>query len=261
MTDATLETRRTVLNAAKVRMGELADYVFEHTEGFVVSGPFENMKLPDQNSWGSGDVVPKSLGCYEAELHGAVETAIGRTPDLVINVGCAEGYYAIGLARRMPGTRVHAFDIDPQAQAVCRAAARDNGVHRSIAVAGECTAEHLTALAAGAERPLIVIDCEGAEMQLLAEAAMPHLAHADLIVECHDFLDRAITPTLTERLTPTHAVELILEGPRHPTAFEFLQPLSTLDRWLAVCEFRPETMHWLACWANRSGHNDNTGGM
>ena len=252
MTDASLETRRTVLNAAKVRMRELADYVFKHTGGFVVSGPFENMKLPDQKSWGSGDVVPKSLGCYEGELHGAVETAIGRNPDLVINVGCAEGYYAVGLARRLPGTLVHAFDIDARAQAVCAAAAQENGVHRRIAVAGECTAAHLAALAAGAERPLIVIDCEGAEMVLLAEAAMPDLAHADLIVECHDFVDRAITPTLTERLKPTHAVDLILEGARDPARFAFMQPLSTLDRWLAVCEYRPETMHWLACWANRT---------
>lgn len=252
MTDPTLETRRMVLNAAKVRMGELADYVFAHTEGFVVSGPFENMKLPDQKSWGSGDVVPKSLGCYECELHGAIEAAIGRNPDLVINVGCAEGYYAVGLARRLPGATVLAFDIDAKAQAVCAAAAQENGVHRRVAVAGECTAEHLAALAAGAERPLIVLDCEGAEMALLPEAAMPAFAHADVIVECHDFLDRSITPTLTERLQPHHAVDLILEGPRHPTAFEFLQPLSTLDRWLAVCEYRPETMHWLAAWANRT---------
>ncbi len=251
MIDHTFAIRRLLVTAAEARMEDIAAHVYAHTDGFVVSGPFENMKLPDQKSWGGGDVVPKSLGCYEAELHGAVEAAIARNPDLVINVGCAEGYYAIGLARRLPGAVVHAFDIDRRAQAVCAAAAEENGVRRRVVVAGECTAAGLAELAAGAKRPLIVMDCEGAETALLAEAAMPHLAHADILVECHDYLDRTITPTLTERLKPGHAVDLILEGARDPTRFEFMQPLSTLDRWLAVCEFRPETMHWLAAWANR----------
>lgn len=251
MTDATFATRLAVFEAALARMPQLAAHVFEHTGGFVVSGPFENMKLPDQPSWGDGDVVPKSLGCYEAELHDAVEAAIARSPDVVINVGCAEGYYAVGLARRLPRAIVHAFDIDASAQAVCGAAARDNGVGRRVVVGGECTPEALCDLAAAAERPLIVMDCEGAEMALLPEAAMPRLAHADILIECHDFIDRTITPTLTARLAATHAVELVLEGARNPAMFEFLQPLSTLDRWLAVCEYRPETMHWLVCWADR----------
>lgn len=252
MTDHTFAIRRLLANAAEARMQDIATYVFEHTDGFVVSGPFENMKLPEQHSWGSGDVVPKSLGCYEAELHGAVETAIGRNPDLVINVGCAEGYYAVGLARRLPAATVHAFDIDARAQAVCALAAEANGVGRRVVTAGECTADRLCELAASARRPLIVMDCEGAETALLPEAAMPRLAHADILLECHDFIDRAITPTLRGRLMPTHAIDLIVEGARNPAAFEFMQPLSTLDRWLAVCEFRPETMHWLAAWASRS---------
>lgn len=252
MIDHTFAIRHLLVIAAEARMEDIAAIVLEHTGGFVVSGPFENMKLPDQKSWGGGDVVPKSLGCYEAELHGAVETAIGRNPDLVINVGCAEGYYAVGLARRLSGAIVHAFDIDARAQAVCALAAQENGVRRRVVTEGECSAEQLCRLAATAERPLIVMDCEGAELALLSEAAMPHLAHADILVECHDYLDRDITPALTARLQADHAVEMILEGPRHPTAFEFLQPLSTLDRWLAVCEFRPETMHWLAAWANRT---------
>jgi hypothetical protein len=49
-------------------------------------------------------------------LHDIVETAITRRYDRVINVGCAEGYYAVGFATRMPETDVIAFDIDPIAR-------------------------------------------------------------------------------------------------------------------------------------------------
>jgi 16S rRNA G1207 methylase RsmC len=32
---------------------------------------------------------------------------------LAINVGCAEGYFAVGLAMLLPQARVTLFDIDP----------------------------------------------------------------------------------------------------------------------------------------------------
>src|SRR5947209_10340484 len=64
----------------------------------VQDGPFKEMKLAESTSWGDGDTLPKLLGCYEAELHPAVNEALGKDYAAVINVGCAEGYYAIGFA-------------------------------------------------------------------------------------------------------------------------------------------------------------------
>ena len=42
----------------------------------------------------------------------------------VVNVGCAEGYYAIGMARLMPNSLFLAFDINPKAIECCRELAR-----------------------------------------------------------------------------------------------------------------------------------------
>jgi hypothetical protein len=38
---------------------------------------------------------------------------------VIINVGCAEGYCAVGMARLLPPGRIYAFDINPQAQDIC----------------------------------------------------------------------------------------------------------------------------------------------
>ena len=54
----------------------------------------------------------------------------------VLNIGCAEGYYAVGLARRMPQARVLAFDINRTAQDTCRALAAKNGVADRVQVSG-----------------------------------------------------------------------------------------------------------------------------
>lgn len=230
--------------AVAARRTEISAEIARVTGNVVQSGPFQGMVLPDTVSWGDGDLAPKALGCYEAELHPAIELAIAADPALVVNVGCAEGYYAIGLARRLPGAQVHAFDIAEKAQEVCTATARRNGVDARVTVGGFCSAERLADLA-GAGAALIVMDCEGGELDLVTQASLPALARATLLIECHDFIGKEIQPVLTDRLAATHAVEVVIEGARDPNAYPILRRLGSLDRWLSVCEFRPVTMSWL----------------
>jgi len=56
--------------------------------------------------------LPKLVGSYEAELHGVIEELIGRDYRTIIDIGSAEGYYVVGLARRCPAARIYAFDMD-----------------------------------------------------------------------------------------------------------------------------------------------------
>ena len=80
---------------------------------------------------------------------------------------------------------------------------------------------------------------------LLAPDLLPQLAACDFLVECHDCIDRSITPTLQTRFAQTHNLKLIKEQGRDPSRHPLIAPFSSLDRWLAVCEFRPEAMHGL----------------
>ena len=235
--------------SARARITIISREMIRVFEGKVQTGPFAGMQLPDQSSWGLGSVSPKILGCYELELHPSIEKAIARSPEVVINVGCAEGYYAVGLARRLPEAKTYAFDIDPRAQSVCVDACVLNGVADRLVVQGECTAGHLIDLTRGAKRALVVLDCEGAELSLLTPETAQQLAHCDIIVEAHDFIDRSITPTLVKTLSAHHVTEQMREGARDPAGYPVLRQLGSLDRALLTCEFRPEVMHWLVGWA------------
>src|SRR5262245_45426434 len=66
----------------------------------VQHGPFKGLAYFDETVWGS--ITPKWLGSYEAELHPAIEEIISRPYETIIDVGCAEGYYAVGLAATIP---------------------------------------------------------------------------------------------------------------------------------------------------------------
>lgn len=81
-------------------------YIATHGN-IVASGPFAGMRLHPEYS-----ELPKFLGTYEANLHPAIRRLTARRYDVILNIGCAEGYYAIGFARAVPGAQVQAFDTD-----------------------------------------------------------------------------------------------------------------------------------------------------
>jgi len=243
-------TKPALAQAQAHRRAEITNALYRAHGGNVLSGPFAGMALLPEVSWGDGDLAPKLLGCYEAELHSAIEKAIGRDPKNVINVGCAEGYYAVGMARALPQSRVFAFDADEKARAICARAALANQVGARARVAGICTFDSLRETISKNDRNLLLIDCEGAELELLDPKEVPGIQACDVIVECHDFLNPSITATLRDRFAETHDVEIISEGSRNPNQFPSLQRWGSLDRWLAVNENRPMTMNWLVCWAH-----------
>jgi hypothetical protein len=211
----------------------------------VQAGPFAGMELPDEASWADGNRLPKLLGTYEGELHSVIKTITSRSlHDLVINIGCAEGYYAIGFARAMPRAEVYAFDISSKAQRVCKAAAELNRVADRVTVRGKCSRETLRSLLVSSKRALLVLDCEGAEKELLCPETVG-FQKTDILVECHDFIDRSITPLLLKCFGTTHDIQWIYEECCKPCDSPFMDRLGSFDRMLAICEFRPELMHWL----------------
>lgn len=206
----------------------------------VLSGPFAGLRyLPFAS--GSG-LLPKLVGSYELEIHPAVEAAIGRGPARVINIGCGEGYYAAGFARRLPGARIHAFDTDIVARRRTRRLARENGVAGRVEVAGHCRPSDLARLAGPGS--LIVCDCEGCEIGLLDPARVPGLAATDVIVELHDFLDPTISATLLERFRATHEIEIYSMADRSALSSPTLDALGPARRANALWEGRPEGMQW-----------------
>ncbi len=206
----------------------------------VLSGPFAGTRYLSFAS-GSG-LLPKLVGSYELEIHPAVEGAIERGYRRVINVGCGEGYYAVGFARRLPEAQIHAFDTDILARRRARQLARRNGVAERVRVKGLCRPANLRGLAGPGS--LIVCDCEGCELYLLDPVRVPELAATDLIVELHDFIDPTLSATLLERFRRTHEIEIFSMADRSTLHLPTLDALGSERRANALWEGRPEGMQW-----------------
>lgn len=215
------------------------DWLYLHTKGIVQTGPFAGMKVPREEVWKDGSLGTKLLGCYEQELHGFIEQEIARLAVLpspkIVNIGCAEGFYAVGLARRLPAATVYAVDINEAMAAAAAAAADMNAVSLRIG----CSIDEVYTAP-----DLLVVDCEGAEVEYLDQVRFPSLAWASIIVECHDFDHQHTSKILAERFFLSHDIFVVVEGARNPNIFECLQQWHSMARWAAVSEGRPCMMNW-----------------
>lgn len=211
----------------------------------VLAGPFEGMAYPVAASEGAG--AARLLGSYEAGLHPVIERIVARGPDLVIDVGAAEGYYAVGLALRLPEAEVRAHDTDARARDACRALAGANGVGQRVAVAGEAT--HADFAACNGRHALVLCDIEGAEEALLDPAAAPGLLGADILVEAHDLLRPGLSDRIAARFAPTHLVTRIGRRLDDSALPEWMEGLGDMDRLLALWEWRSGPTPWL--WMER----------
>src|SRR5207249_10415948 len=84
--------------------------------GGILAGPFAGMKYV---STSVGSVYePKLMGTYELELHPIIEQLCKQQFSRIIDVGAAEGYYAVGMAMRSPRSEVIAFETTTEGQAL-----------------------------------------------------------------------------------------------------------------------------------------------
>jgi hypothetical protein len=226
---------------------DLTRTIVERSGGRVQTGPFEGLTLLTPSFWGDGDIAAFLLGQYELELHPAFERAIAAKPDIVANIGCAGGLYAVGLSRRLPDARVHAVDIDTSAGPFVMELAAANAVAERVAFEGACDPSRLQAMIAG-RRAFLLVDCEGYEVELIDPGRVPALAAAEMIIETHRIDDRSTLDPLVARLAATHEIEIVSQAGRNPHAVPLLRGFSNIEQWLVLNENRAYTQHWLVCW-------------
>ena len=198
----------------------------------VLGGPFVGMAYTRLVTSG-GCIVPKLLGCYEQELHPVIKSILEHKFDAIINIGCAEGYYAIGMARAMPTTIVYAYDIDEISRHRCGGLAEKNDVANRVRIGQTVSPEDFSAYKG--QRVLVICDIEGGEFALLDPIKSQALLEFDMLVELHPGSVGTVD-SFTGRFSATHDVEIFQPGERNPEEFPELASLSLLDKLLVMYE-------------------------
>lgn len=212
----------------------------------VRTGFMKGLKYPGFSSYGSS-IFPKLSGTYESELTDVFIQLEKNHYSCIVDVGCAEGFYAVGLAQRFKEAKVYAFDISETAQQLCKEMAALNHVTNRVEVKQECTAVNLASLVQG-ERSLIVCDCEGYERHLFTKETVASLKHSDLIIELHPMHEKDVKEYLHHLFADTHMIDYTASYDDNRKIFELpavYSALSKIDKIKIVQEGRAFSMDWM----------------
>jgi hypothetical protein len=220
----------------------------------VLRGPFKGLLYP-------ADVLlervgaPLLIGSYESELHPIFNSAPWHEYDCAVDVGCGEGYYAVGIAKVF-GVHVIAFDTAAKERNRCDVLALLNGVSDKVATRDWIDPKTLSSICSG-KRCFVLSDCEGYEINLFAPAILESLVQSDLLIETHD-VAFPVTQSLTARLEATHDIEPIKAAPRNLANYPELAFLES-DATAALREYRRDGQTWLWCRARSTTRSPNRG--
>ena len=228
------------------RSARLEERLLAATGRRVIAGPFAGLAYVEK-SFGSA-YWPKLLGTYELELQGALEEMLTEGFDRVLVAGAGEGYYAVGLAHRLPNATVIAWEANPEARAAIVELARRNSVDARIEVRGICDARELNGALAGLRRALLLVDLDGGEVGLLDPEVVPGLLSVSLLVEVHDCFVTGLSDRLRERFDTSHEISFLAARARRGSDAPPLALPGVFSGALLqlLSENRPPGNDWLA---------------
>lgn len=222
------------------RLG-IADCTQRYVErnGTIVRyGPFQGVIYPVEAALNRHS-IPKLLGTYEIELSHIINLAIQRRYECIIDIGTAEGYYAVGMAVRTK-LPVYAYEPEPEEKRLCALMARINGVQDILHLNDCFTSADITAFAD--KRALVICDCEGFEAQLFNSDTVSLTSRWDLLIELHGKTREAL-PSLAW----PHSTSIISAQPRLTDNAMYKEICDIGCAETLTCEFRGEEQRWLWC--------------
>lgn len=225
---------------AKYRSNQIANTLTSKKGFKVQGGPFEGMEFLDQVS--EGCYLPKLLGIYESEIHSFIDYIIEKKPDTILNIGCAEGYYSVGLKRLLPETEIFSFDTDINAQNKSKILAEKNNVDINI-----CGLFEIDLLKNFNDKNVYLIcDIEGDEINLFKPEKIHFFNKVTLCIELHISNGIHNINLIPDLFKNTHSVEIIWQ--RGKNSFfvpEEIYNLEHLDILLSSWEWRSYPTPWL----------------
>lgn len=234
--DATQLHKEKILHDAKAIFGSQVKY-----------GIFSGMKISSNVWWGRYDLLSKYLGQYESHILSKLRE-LSKNYDHFIDIGAADGYYAIGLVHSKLYKTATCFEISEKGRSVISENAILNNQSENIKIYGEANKDTLEKEIDAAKSCLILCDIEGAEFDLFSKEVLKVLRNCALIIELHDEViggEKDRRQRLMNNAQEFFEINFIERDNPTPNDFEELKGWKDDLRQLAFSEGRPCRMDWI----------------
>ena len=246
----------------RISIGNLLSDKFDYV---VQSGVFKDLKLDRNMKYSGLDRSAMLLGLYEYEVLQILENRI-HEKEFVINLGVADGYYLVGLAKALlrtpqppifssphshfidkkelntqPGVH-YGFEQDLSQKVNILKLAEINGLDvGSFEILGSADKDWIDKLPPNLDfsKSIIIIDIEGDEYEIMNSHVFEKLKGALIIIEVHEFKSDA-SESIEKMIGDASSFKskILKTSSRDLSNFTDSLSLDDIDRWLICPEGR-----------------------
>jgi hypothetical protein len=214
----------------------------------IAYGLFKGMKLTTSNSWDPFSKINQILGTYEEHVLQELLYFKEKGINCFIDIGAADGYFAVGMAYSQTFENIYAFEISRLGQEIILDTATQNQCEQLITINGEANSSTIAELIWQHKQAVFLIDIEGAEYTFLNLEMLDLLKNCCVICELHPWLiekgyelQNILLSTASERFD----INIIKREVYRPNNYEEFDDFTDEERLIAVGEGRHKNMQWL----------------
>ena len=236
------------LETVRERQTRISQEVFELMGGIVGYGPFRGMQLSNQTWWGKLDLGSQVLGLYESEILGAIELMGASDFKFFIDIGAADGYYAVGMLVSEKVQEVICYEANELGRATIERNWIANKSPGKLRVLGEATEASILSLQAEVlEDAFVLIDIEGYEFNLLTGPVLAALSQSTVIIEVHNWVEnfQELYAQLLRRADQYFEIQILPRQQAQTVNLPELRDFTDDNRLLLTSERRPCVMRFL----------------
>ena len=222
--------------------------LFKMLNGTVKYGPFKGLRLTHNPWWGQLDLGSQCLGLYEKEILKFIENIEDGQFTNFIDIGAADGYYAVGILSTGKIQRSICFEKTDKGREAIFTNWKNNGAIGQLVVKAKANFESIATLTEhDLERSLILIDIEGGEFELLNNDTIHKFRYSKILLEIHnwvtDFEEKY--KNLLISLDEFFCIKIIKRVDRQVDNYMELRDFTDDNRLLLISERRPCLMRFL----------------
>ena len=214
----------------------------------VAYGEFKGMRLNKNNFWSKNDLITYILSVYEKHVMNQLIKFSKLNNNVFIDIGAADGYFAVGMAYSKSFKKVYAFEIETLARENLKKNAKDNFCENKIFINKEANFNSLKKIIDTDEISTILIDIEGGEFELLTKDILNLVKKCMVIIELHPNLVKDGSKKQERLLNICEdffEISMIERESYNPNKFEELSEFTDEDRLISFGEGRGRNMQWL----------------
>jgi hypothetical protein len=215
--------------------------------GVIKHGPFRGMKFVESSWWGADDRASMLLGLYEQEVLKSLK-ALPEKYRYFIDIGAADGYYAIGVLVGNLFEKSWCYEVSPWGRSIIRNNAQLNNVSHRLVIREKADSGFEREFSEeDAARSVLFVDIEGGEFELFSRELFEKFRNSVIIIELHDWVfadGRERLDRLRFDAEKYFQITSITTTSRDLSVFEALRDMNDTDRWLICSEGRPRLMTW-----------------